>query len=302
MYASTPPPPPPKPPGSHDVSRMSTPASGPAPPPPPLPEAMAAGPGSALSAATAEHGAGTQSVEVEDPGEQWLPKFLEDKPYVTHMNTAHWSKVPSISDRDPPFNYFPAAAADIHIYIHTPSSRSKQDLADMLRDGGLLAALTHSPETMHGSLRASHEALRAALADNMALAAAVAEAERRLAHQRATAQARLLSNRALERQWRARQRDMDHALAPFAPASLYQRLAQGVVEQEAVCYALEESFLEDGGGGGGGRGGREGDGAGLATEREVGEWVRRYREAKKLYYLRQERKERWDEGRGGGWR
>ena len=38
------------------------------------------------------------------------------------------------------------------------------------------------------------------------------------------------------------------------------------------------------------------------TERETLEWVRRYREAKKLYYLRQERKERWDEGRVGGWR
>lgn len=95
---------------------------------------------------------------------------------------------------------------------------------------------------------------------------------------------------------------MDVALAPFAPASLYQRLAQGVTEQEGVCEALEESFL-DGGGGGSGGGGPDGEGEGrVATEREVGEWVRRYREAKKLYYLRQEKKERWDEGRVGGWR
>jgi hypothetical protein len=55
-----------------------------------------------------------------------------------------------------------------------------------------------------------------------------------------------------------------------------------------VCRALEESFLE-------------GDG-GTATEREVVEWVRRYREAKKVHYSRRERKERWDEGRVGGWR
>jgi hypothetical protein len=54
-----------------------------------------------------------------------------------------------------------------------------------------------------------------------------------------------------------------------------------------VCRALEESFLE-------------GDGA-TANEREALEWVRRYREAKKIYYSRQERKERWDEGRIGGW-
>lgn len=83
---------------------------------------------------------------------------------------------------------------------------------------------------------------------------------------------------------------MDHALAPFAPASLYQKLNQGLLEQEGVCAALEESFLEG-----------SGDGS-LATEREAGDWVRGYREAKKLYYLRQERKERWDEGRVGGWR
>jgi hypothetical protein len=55
-----------------------------------------------------------------------------------------------------------------------------------------------------------------------------------------------------------------------------------------ICRALEESFLE-------------GDG-GVATEREAAEWVRRFREAKKVYYSRRERKERWDEGRVGGWR
>ncbi len=166
----------------------------------------------------------------------------------------------------------------------------KQDLADILSNPALLSALTHSPQTVHPSLQASHEALQSALAENMERAAQLLDLEARLAHQRSAAQAQLLSTHALERQWRAKQAEMDHALAPFAPASLYQGLAQGVLEQEGVCYALEESFLEG-----------EGDGA-LATEREVGDWVRRYREAKKLYYLRQERKERWDEGRVGGWR
>lgn len=61
-----------------------------------------------------------------------------------------------------------------------------------------------------------------------------------------------------------------------------------------ICRALEESFLESGGGGD-----RDEE---LATEREVGEWVRRYRESKKTFYLRKERKGRWDEGRVGGWR
>jgi hypothetical protein len=40
----------------------------------------------------------------------------------------------------------------------------------------------------------------------------------------------------------------------------------------------------------------------VAAEREVAEFVRTFREARVLAYLRRERKERWDEGRVGGWR
>lgn len=150
----------------------------------------------------------------------------------------------------------------------------------------------------------------------MGLAAHLSALEARLADRRAGAQAQLLSTHALERQWRQKQGEMDAALAPFAPAALYARLGQSLAEQEAVCRALEESFLEGGGGGGsGGGGGLGGDESGrgrgggggeggehLATERETLDWVRRYREAKKLYYLRHERRERWNEHRVGGWR
>ena len=80
---------------------------------------------------------------------------------------------------------------------------------------------------------------------------------------------------------------MDDALAPFAPKALYQRLSAAVAEGEAVCVALEETFLEEGG---------------RAGEREVGEFVKRFREGRKGVWLRRERKERWDEGRVGGWR
>ncbi|CAK7202396.1 hypothetical protein SEUCBS139899_005119 [Sporothrix eucalyptigena] len=168
--------------------------------------------------------------------------------------------------------------------------KSKQDLADILASPELLAALTHSPSTIHPSLRASHTALQNALDENMELAKHLQELEARLAHQRSATQAQLLGAHALERSWRAKQAAMDAALTPFAPASLYQQLAAGVNEQEQVCQALEESFLEG-----------DGDGA-LASEREATDWVRRYRDARKLHYLRQERRERWDEGRVGGWR
>jgi len=166
--------------------------------------------------------------------------------------------------------------------------KSKQDLSDVLAKPELLAALAHSPSTTHPSVAALQEPLQAALQDNISLASHLNEVEARLAHLRASAQTQLLSTHALERQWKQKQSDMDRALAPFSPSSLYQRLSQGIQEQEMVCRALEESFLE-------------GDG-GIATEREAAEWVRRYREAKKVYYSRRERKERWDEGRVGGWR
>ncbi|KAI8724829.1 VPS37 C-terminal domain-containing protein [Fusarium sp. LHS14.1] len=168
--------------------------------------------------------------------------------------------------------------------------KSKQDLAEILANRALLNALAHSPDSIHPSLLASHQALSSALNENIELAGQLTDMEARLAHQRASTQAQLLATHALERQWRQKQSDMDHALAPFSPAALYQQLGQGVQEQALVCQAMEESFLEG-----------EGEGA-PATEREVTDWVRRYREAKVQSYLRQERKQRWDEGRVGGWR
>jgi hypothetical protein len=148
--------------------------------------------------------------------------------------------------------------------------------------------MAHSRSTVHASTASAQGPLLTALSENVTLASHLNELEARIVHLRASTQSQLLSTHALERQWKQKQLEMDRALSPFSPSSLYQRLGQGVQEQEMVCRALEESFLE-------------GDG-GVATEREITEWVRRYRDAKKLHYSRRERKERWDEGRVGGWR
>lgn len=191
---------------------------------------------------------------------------------------------------DPGDSWLPAVLED----------KSKQDLAEILSNPATLDAMTQAPSTAHPSLAATRDALLAALDDNVRLAVHLADLERGLADRRSQAQARLLSTHALERQWRQKQAEMDAALAPFAPAALYARLAQSLAEQEAVCRAMEESFLEGGGGGGGEGSGRAGEH--LATERETLDWVRRYREAKKLFYLRHERRERWNEHRVGGWR
>ncbi|PCD22787.1 hypothetical protein FGRA07_04157 [Fusarium graminearum] len=231
LQGATPPVLPPKP-GSHEASRIATPASAGVPPP--------------SEGRIPSNNVNPAPTSIPDPGEQWLPQILEDK--------------------------------------------SKQDLAELLANPDLLNALTHSPESIHPSLQASHQALSAALNENIEFANQLIDMEARLSHQRASTQAQLLATHTLERQWRQKQSNMDHALAPFSPSALYQQLGQGVQEQALVCEAMEESFLDG-----------EGEGV-AATEREVTDWVRRYREAKVQYYLRQERKQRWDEGRVGGWR
>ncbi|KAI9738540.1 MAG: hypothetical protein M1818_005437 [Claussenomyces sp. TS43310] len=238
---SIPPAPPPKP-SSQELSRQST-ALVIQPPHPPQPDISRACSLAQNGPRLPKHEQ-VQSDRLPDPGDQWLPKVLEDK--------------------------------------------SKQELADVLNRPDLLFALAHSDCDTCSTTAAFEELVPAALAQNITLASHLNELEARLVHLRISTQSQILSTRAVERQWKQKQSDMDRALSPFSPSSLYQRLSQGVQEQEMVCRALEESFLE-------------GDG-GVAAERGILEWHKRYRDAKKLYYSRRERRERWDEGRVGGWR
>lgn len=82
---------------------------------------------------------------------------------------------------------------------------------------------------------------------------------------------------------------MDAALAPWSAKALYLRLREAEREAEGVSRAVEESFLE---GGGGERVG----------EREVGEFLKGWGEGRRVLVRRREMRERWDEGRVGGWR
>ena len=113
------------------------------------------------------------------------------------------------------------------------------------------------------------------------------ELEGNLTQQRAATQSRLLSLRALEQQHAAKLTETESALAQFSPMALYQRLSAGVTEQELLLRGIEDSWLDE---------------EGLASEREVESFVRRVKEASKQEFLRRERRERWDEGRVGGWR
>jgi hypothetical protein len=160
-------------------------------------------------------------------------------------------------------------------------------LQALLSDPTLQQALLHEPHTSHPSIASSADPLKSLLEANLTLANTLKALEAQIHAQRDATQSRLLSLRALERQFRAKQAEQESALRDFSAPALYQKLAGAIAEQESLCRGLEESFLED---------------EGVATDREVEQFVKRLKEARKVAYLRRERKERWDEGRVGGWR
>lgn len=144
-----------------------------------------------------------------------------------------------------------------------------------------------SPETTHPSIPASQAALQPLLQQNLALTNSLSTLESTLAQRRSAIQSRLLALRALEQQHSNKVKETEQALSQFSPMALYQRLNAGANEQELLIRGVEESWLEEGG---------------LADEREVESFVRRVKDGAKQSFLRRERRERWDEGRVGGWR
>lgn len=82
IYSNTPPAPPPKP-GSHDVSRMSTPISTQSPGRSPLPDQQQHSDlPEPAGVPVSQQAQVTRPQAVQDPGDQWLPQFLEDKSCV----------------------------------------------------------------------------------------------------------------------------------------------------------------------------------------------------------------------------
>ncbi|KAB8230538.1 vacuolar protein sorting family 37 protein [Aspergillus alliaceus] len=163
--------------------------------------------------------------------------------------------------------------------------KSTVDLQTILQDPNLISALA----SRHPSFSAHQEYLLSLLKYNKDLAAHLLDLQARVGELRGETETLLLTHQSLEVSWRKKQVDMDAALAPWSPKALYQRLAGSIGEQEAVCQAVEESFLE-------------GEHHGRATEKEVADWVRRVRAEGAKLEARREAKARWDEGRVGGWR
>ncbi|KAF2223126.1 hypothetical protein BDZ85DRAFT_263029 [Elsinoe ampelina] len=167
------------------------------------------------------------------------------------------------------------------------SDKSTQDLHHLVEHPELQAALLDNPATSHPSISQSQEPLKQLLESNVELSNSLLRLESQLLSLRSSTQSRLLSLRALEQQHRSKITETERELSEFSPPALYQRLNASAQEQDSLVKVTEESFLDEGG---------------LASDREVQEFIRRVREVKKIAYLRNERKMRWDEGRVGGWR
>ncbi|KAF2233191.1 hypothetical protein EV356DRAFT_516650 [Viridothelium virens] len=258
-----PPPPPPPKPSAHS-SGHGTPLSGPPLPPPPP---------------------GQITQQYHEPNAEAYAM----QPGQAHLQAGH-TEAPPLPP--PEHGWLPDTLKD----------KSTTDLQHILSHPPLQSALVHSPQTRHPSIPHSLSPLHALLATNTSLATSLEQLESQLRHQRTATQARLLALRAQEQQYRAKIAETEAALCDFSPPALYQRLGAAGQEQEALCRTVVESFVESGGGeerAGGGGGGAGGE---VASERDVAEFVKRIREARKMAFLRKERKERWDEGRVGGWR
>ncbi|PKY07318.1 hypothetical protein P168DRAFT_324747 [Aspergillus campestris IBT 28561] len=160
------------------------------------------------------------------------------------------------------------------------NDKSTIDLQTILKDPGLISALA----SHHPSYTAHQQHLQSLLKYNQELANRLLELQSHVTELRSSTEKLLLTHQSLEVSWRKKQTEMDAALAPWSPKALYQRLAASIAEQEAVCHAVEESFLE-------------GEHHGRATEKEVSDWIRRVRAESGKLAARREAKARWDEGR-----
>ena len=84
---------------------------------------------------------------------------------------------------------------------------------------------------------------------------------------------------------------MDVELRDWSARGLYERLRVREREGEEGDWAEVERWLDGGGGGNG-----------VVGEREVEGFLRGWREGRQRGWGRREGRERWDEGRVGGWR
>ncbi|KAL4905816.1 hypothetical protein BDW74DRAFT_177516 [Aspergillus multicolor] len=236
------------------------------PPPPPKPGSHEASRG------------GTPQVNSPSPATPQLPPQGQYGPDVANRYINPSTGIPATNAPQPPAieeGWLPEGVKD----------KSTIDLQTILQTPSLISALSAT----HPSHNSHQESVKALLNYNQDLANHLIDLQSQLTNLRSSTETLLLQHQSLEVSWRKKQSELDEALAPWSPKALYQRLSAGIAEQEAVCLAVEESFLE-------------GEHHGKASEKEVADWVRRVRAEGAKLAGRREAKARWDEGRVGGWR
>lgn len=97
----------------------------------------------------------------------------------------------------------------------------------------------------------------------------------------------LIETKELEREWENTELTMYSSLKPYTSTALHSRLQAATGEAEATTESLLSSFLEV---------------VSKAEGDEVHDFVKEYRNARKLYHLRREHLARWNDGRVGGFR
>lgn len=147
----------------------------------------------------------------------------------------------------------------------------------------LITALAAS----HPSLQPQQNLLLPALDRTFDLANRVNQRQSHLLALRQQTQDHLHRSHAMERQWRSKQAQAERELDPWSAKSLYQRLREAERTGEEISTAMEQSWLDE---------------HGQVGERELSDWIRGYRDDRARLCMRREFRQRWDEGRVGGWR
>ncbi|KAK9470521.1 uncharacterized protein V1510DRAFT_369971, partial [Dipodascopsis tothii] len=159
-------------------------------------------------------------------------------------------------------------------------NKSKQELVDLMANEDLLFSIFC--ET-HPVVQAVTKQIADLAAQAEDLSTNILSRRETLVATRARAEKELHEAREIERHWQERERQMYAALKPFSSTALHNRLQIATKEADSVSESLATSFLDDG-------------------YMDIADFVKDYRRERKLYHLRKERKQRWDEERVAGGR
>ncbi|KAK9387610.1 hypothetical protein V1515DRAFT_601193 [Lipomyces mesembrius] len=175
-----------------------------------------------------------------------------------------------------------------HLFIPPVlQSKNRQELAALIQDEETLTALF---QTTHPASTQQMEKISALSTQVKETTVRILDKEMTIADARARTESELKDAQDMDAKWRQVEKRMYDALAPYSSARLRAKLGSATEEAEHVSEALAGSFLDIGGTA------RGHASAGV----DVGQFVREYRRVRRIYHLRKERLDRWNEERVGG--